>query len=303
MATSRFVLEADAPFDFTGTAYSHGWVVLAPNSWDAERRAMERAHRLATGRVVRLTLAEAAGAPGGVEVRVEHRGRLGARAAAEIRHDVAHMFRLDEDLSEFYALCHERGEPWVRVTSGLGRLLRSPTLFEDVVKTLCTTNIQWGGTRRMVEGLVEAFGDPCPTGGGRAFPTAGALAAVSEVEFASRTALGYRAAYVHELARRVASGEMDLEALASSDLPTPELRDELLAIRGVGPYAAATLLMILGRYDEVAVDSVFREFVSDRYFSGERPSDAEAREVYGTWGRWKYLAYWFDVWEGTSEEL
>jgi 3-methyladenine DNA glycosylase/8-oxoguanine DNA glycosylase len=44
------------------------------------------------------------------------------------------MFRLDEDLSEFYAIV--RDDPaldWCAL--GAGRMLRSPTVFEDVVKT------------------------------------------------------------------------------------------------------------------------------------------------------------------------
>lgn len=305
MATTRFTLEASGPFDFTGTAYSHGWVVLAPQRWDADAEVLGRVHRLRSDHVVRLELASAgAGGPEAVEVRIEHAGRLGDAARREIAADVTRMLRLDEDLSPFYELCRRRGEPWTRVTAGLGRLLRSPTVFEDVVKTLCTTNIQWGGTRRMVQGLVQGFGDPWPDEPSlRAFPTPAALAAASEEELRERAALGYRAPYVGELARRVAGGDLDLEALASSGLPTDRLRAELLAIKGVGSYAAATLLMLLGRYDELAVDSVFRSFVADRYFGGERPSDQEARAVYEGWGAWKYLAYWFDLWEGTDEDV
>ena len=122
-------------------------------------------------------------------------------------------------------------------------------------------------------------------------------------DFGETVNLGYRAPYVHELATRVSSGALELEALAEADLPTPELEKELLTIKGVGPYAAATLLMLVGRYDELAVDSVFREFVSERYFGGDRPTDAEARAVYEPWGRWRYLAYWFDLWAGLDERL
>lgn len=304
MTVTRLRLDPRAPFDFEGTAYSHGWVVLAPNHWDEAMGTMERIQRLPSGRIVRLVLAAAPGSPGGVAIEVEHRGRLAQAERRAVEADVSHMFRLDEDLEPFYALCRERGAPWSRVSSGLGRLLRSPTLFEDVVKTICTTNIQWGGTKRMVEGLVDAFGEPWPGDPSRrAFPTARSIASTSAPEFDARTALGYRAGYVHELARRVAGGELDLEVLAEGGLPTPELRKELLSIKGVGPYAAATLLMILGRYDELAVDTVFREFVANRYFGGERRPDAEARAVYDDWGDWKYLAYWFDLWEDASEAI
>ena len=45
-------------------------------------------------------------------------------------------------------------------TSGRGALLRSPTLWEDVVKTICTTNVSWGNTVSMVRRLVEQLGAP-----------------------------------------------------------------------------------------------------------------------------------------------
>lgn len=318
--TTRITLDAPAPFDFARTACSHGWVMLAPNAWDAERRAVERVHRLATGKVVLLEIGEggrsAAAEPGltgdepgaeaplpAISVTVHHDGRLSKTDRTDVARSVSHMFRLDEDLSHFYALCAERGREWRGVTEGLGRLLRSPTAFEDVVKTILTTNVQWGGTARMARELVQAFGEPWPGDAGRrAFPVPEAIAEASPEAFAGAVGFGYRAPYVHELARRVASGDLDLEALAASDLPTPALERELRAIKGVGPYAAATLLMLLGRYDGLAVDSVFRDFVGRKYFGGERPPDAELRAIYEPWGRWKFLAYWFDLWTAVNEE-
>jgi 3-methyladenine DNA glycosylase/8-oxoguanine DNA glycosylase len=47
---------------------------------------------------------------------------------------VAHMFRLDEDLSRFYVAIGKDDElAWCAL--GAGRMLRAPTVFEDVVKT------------------------------------------------------------------------------------------------------------------------------------------------------------------------
>ena len=47
---------------------------------------------------------------------------------------IAQMFRLDEDLSGFYALVAEDDLAWC--ATGAGRMLRAPTVFEDVVKTI-----------------------------------------------------------------------------------------------------------------------------------------------------------------------
>jgi len=54
-------------------------------------------------------------------------------------------------------------------------MLRAPTVFEDVVKTICTTNTAWSGTRKMTSALVENLGVAAP-GGGHTFPTAQAMA-------------------------------------------------------------------------------------------------------------------------------
>ena len=292
-----------SPFDYECTAHSHGWVVLAPNVWDPERGALQRVERLSSGKVVLLDITGA----GSVErpriaIEVSHSGKLSQEEQSEVTASVGRMFRVSEDFSEFYALCRKRGKRWLKLTAGLGRLLRSPTLFEDIVKTICTTNIQWGGTTRMIASLVNALGEPYPGDvASRAFPTPEAVAAAPPEAFTETVRLGYRGPYVHALAKRVASGELDLDALRDQDTPTPQLKKQLLSIKGVGSYAAATILMLLGRYDEVAVDTAFRQLVSKKYFDGERPSDREAQAVYDDWGKWKYLAFWFDIREGIDQ--
>ena len=66
-------------------------------------------------------------------------GQRVVRAALE---GAAHVLRLDQDLSPFYLRAAEDPDlAWA--TRGAGRMLRSPTVFEDVVKTVCTTNCAW----------------------------------------------------------------------------------------------------------------------------------------------------------------
>lgn len=278
--------------------------MLAPNTWDAERRVVGRVERLSSGAVVALELTgdgDDVAAPV-IHIDVEHANLLSAADADEIRRLIGHMFRLDEDLSTFYTLCAERGQPWASAGAGLGRLLRSPTLFEDVVKTIATTNTQWGGTKRMIAALVNALGEPLPGAPARrAFPTPEAVASAPPETFTEVARFGYRGPYVAELARRIVSGELDLEGLLHTDKPTTELKKDLLAIKGVGPYAAATLLMLIGRYDEIGYDTVFRDFVSRRYFNGDRPPPREMMAVYDDWGEWRYLAYWLELWLDSPE--
>jgi 3-methyladenine DNA glycosylase/8-oxoguanine DNA glycosylase len=297
MAETEIHLQAAAPFDFWSTLQAHGWVDLLPNEYHPESNSFSRIEQLASGKVVRMGVSAEQGdeiIP--LNVLVNHGGRLSSKDRSEIEDVVRHMLRLDEDLSEFYRLCRQNGFPWSQMKPGKGRLLRSPGLFEDMVKVICTTNVQWGGTRRMVRELVEQFGEPLPLYPElKAFPRAQTIAALTFDEFQSRVRLGYRAAYIYQLARVFGEKSNCYAQFFNQQTPTEEIKKELLAIKGIGNYAAASILMLLGRYDEIPVDSVFQQLMRQKYFHQEDFDLKEALAVYENWGRWKYLAYWFDL--------
>jgi 3-methyladenine DNA glycosylase/8-oxoguanine DNA glycosylase len=107
------------PVDFGRTIVSHGVAELAPNRLDFEARALES------------TLAVLGGA-GRLRVHIVA-GSASERVRDSLTKTVRHMFRLDEDLSAFYVLVREDSElSWC--ATGAGRMLRAPTVFEDVVK-------------------------------------------------------------------------------------------------------------------------------------------------------------------------
>ena len=297
-------LPANPPFSLVAVAESHGWVQLPPfrwadaprveTAWDREAAdggTLTRVERLTSGQVVELCMRER-----GVGVQVEVSEQLTEAEAREIEAKVGWMLQLDQDFSAFYARTED--EPRLAHVERLakGRILRSPTLFEDVVKTILTTNVQWSGTIRMTGALVERFG-ACLTDDAerRAFPTAASLAAADETAL-REAGLGYRAPYVLALARAVVSGEMDLEELKSAEVPTDELHHRLLSIKGVGEYAAASLMMLLGRYAFIPVDSWARQMVSREWHDGVPVAREEVEAAFEGWGPWRGLAYWFWDW-------
>lgn len=292
-------LEEEVPrsFHFESTVRAHGWVALRPFEWQADPVELRRVHRLDSGKVVRLRLQESRSpASPTVQVTVETADRLDAVEQDEVRRVIRRMLRLDEDLSEFHQM-HAQMAGWtLQLPPGGGRLLRCPTLFEDIVYTLCTTNIAWSGTKRMVHLLVEKLGDGFPgRPAWRAFPTPAAIAAAGPDFLRSEIGLGYRSAYLDELATAVAEGRLDLNGLEDPGRPAQEIRQELLRIKGIGNYSAATVLMLLGRYEYLAIDTELRSFVSNKYFAGEPVDEDQIRALYAPWGRWRYLAYWFDT--------
>ena len=99
-----------------------------------------------------------------------------------------------------------------------------------------------------------------------------------------------------ELAQDVASGDLDLEALRATSDPTEQVRADLLDIKGVGAYSAANLLILLGRYAYIPVDSWARKLVAHEWHDAEPVGDAEVEAAFERWGEWKGLAYWFWDW-------
>ena len=199
------------PVDFARTIVSHGVAELPPNRVDLAARRLETTLPVARGaRTVLIT---------------ERQGKLHIEGSADpkLTRTVAHMFRLDEDLSRFYDLVRDDELAWCAL--GAGRMLRAPTVFEDVVKTIATTNVAWSATVRMVSALVEQLGEPAPTGA-HAFPTAAAMASVPESFYQESVRAGYRSAYFHALAAGVVSGAFDVEALgAETDLSDDEIAE------------------------------------------------------------------------------
>ena len=102
---------------------------------------------------------------------------------------------------------------------------------------------------------------------------------------------------IYQLAARVVSSQFDLESLKTSDLPTHELRKELLRINGVGPYAAANLLLILGRTDFIPIDSRALKLVSHEWYDGKPVTPKDLEKHFARWGEFKGLAFWFWSWK------
>ena len=202
---------------------------------------------------------------------------------------------LRADLSSFHSLC--AGDPrfaWV-ARRGAGRILRAPTLFEDAVKVLATTNCTWGLTKLMVTNLIERFDR------GGAFPDAPFVAGLSARALAAAK-WGYRAPYLAAFARRVASGKLDLARWEDPGLPDEEVEKEIRAEKGFGPYAADTLGRLLGRHRRLGLDAWSRKKVVSLRFRGRAVKDARVARFYAPFGPHAGLAFWLDMTRDWHEE-
>ncbi len=304
-------VQAPRPFDLDLTVRSHGFYDLAPWSYDTDRHILSRPLRVGAGRVVVVEVAPGSG-PGDLVLRAVARGRMSAAESAEARAAVRTCLALDEDLAPFHARIRElppsgrgtRALPDLRWAAerGAGRLLRSPTVFEDAMKTLCTTNCTWALTRTMVRNLVDHLGEEGP-GAARTFPRPEALADRPERFFRDVIRAGYRAGAMRAIARDVASGALDVEGWRGSSLSTDALAEAIRELPGFGPYATEHLLRLLGRYDHLALDSWTRAKLARLRGARRTLADGTMRRWYAPYGQFAGLAMWLEVtadWHGVA---
>ncbi|HEY0427130.1 MAG TPA: hypothetical protein VGC76_04910 [Pyrinomonadaceae bacterium] len=283
-------LEKPENFSFRQTIYSHGWCELPPFEIDDANWRLKYVftHKKPFSAVILES-------DGKLKIEVSG-GQIDAAAEAKILRDARHVLRLDDDLQDFYKnLEGEKRLAWI-TEKRAGRLLRSPTVFEDLVKTICTTNCSWSLTKKMVTNLVEKLGAKAANGK-HAFPTAEQMAGVAPEFYRDEMRAGYRAPYFAELAEQVASGKVNPESWLDMDLPSKELKKEMKMIKGVGDYAAENLLKLVGRYDGLALDSWLRSQFYKKHNGEKTCADREIEKFYEKFGHWRGLAIWCDMTE------
>jgi 3-methyladenine DNA glycosylase/8-oxoguanine DNA glycosylase len=276
------------PVDLLRTITSHGLTDLPPHVLDEEACTLETTVLLPRGRARTIRIAPARTGFAVVEVT---KGRVGSADGICLAEIARHVLRLDADISVFYdAAAQDPDLAWV--IRGAGRMLRSPTVFEDVVKTICTTNCAWSATVRMVSALVSELGIVA-TDGRRAFPLPAAMADASKEFYRDTVRAGYRGPYLRTLATAVADGTLDLEALNDPDLPESDVAMRLLALPGCGPYATAHMMMLLGRYSRLILDSWTRPKYAR--LNGRKAGDETIERRFRHYRGYAGLAFWLYV--------
>ncbi|MCC6659897.1 MAG: hypothetical protein IT437_03325 [Phycisphaerales bacterium] len=282
---SRLTIKTPRGYRFARDVCSYGFFLLAPNHWDPRTRTFSRVLDLPGGPAA---VAMTEPARGELQARFTRTLSPGDRAAA-VR-QITRMLRLDETADTIREF-HRLDPRWKR--SGRGRLMRSPTFFEDVIKTVTSCNITWPSTIAMNRRLCEVVGR------GGAFPTARLLARARRTTLRARCRVGYRDARIIELARKFVAGEVDEAWLADPATPDDTVWKALLEWPGIGPYAAANIMQLLGRYSRLPLDT--ESIRHGKTVLGLRGSNRQIMRAvhahFAPLGHHAFRGYWFELWE------
>lgn len=361
-------LKIAVPEDFvlSRDCCSYGYFLLAPNFWNVKAQTLtrvlninKRALRAVITQRATPTAASALTTSPSTPLTIRIEGDLPtslpdgsptsrtARTAARntITAHITRMLRLDESaetLAEFHAL-----DPRWKA-SGQGRLFRSPTFFEDVIKTVTSCNVQWPGTITMNTRLCAVVGkrltSPKQASTSKktiphalrnadidthAFPAIDALALVRPATLRARCRVGYRDQRIVEIARlfkeatskksysknssslnsaskkptlesakKACINTFDLAAALDPATTDDDLFELLQELPGVGPYAAANILQLLGRYAHLPLDteSVRHGRVVLGFTGTPREVMNKVHAHFEPFGIHRFRSYWFEIW-------
>ena len=268
-------------FNLDMLIYSHGWVNLCP--FQRIHNGIIRYERVGNN-IYEISAKESKDRlvfsfKGSAKISVGDKDILKSRCR--------YMVGSDIDLTEFANLAEKLdGGTFEFAKAGGARFLRSTSLFEDVLKTLFTTNASWDFTKLMCQRIIRE----CQLQAGEKttqdyFPSIEEINDISLSRLKDHCKLGYRSVYVKNVVR----------AFVDNDRFQGWNIDDILKcisnISGLGNYSVNHIGMLLGKYENIPIDSEVRAYIR----SIEVPDDNKSiMSMYAKWHPYQFLAYKLD---------
>ncbi|KAM4082677.1 hypothetical protein ACB094_08G000200 [Castanea mollissima] len=316
--------ECITTFNLEDAVCNHGFFMMAPNSWIPSTKTLQRPLRLANSTT--SVMVSISHPPNGTSILVQVHDIQNVSPEDEkaILKQVGRMLRISEgderNVREFQNMHPEAKK------KGFGRLFRSPTLFEDAVKSILLCNCKWTRTLDMARALCELQAEladgwnsenivkhPEKKGLKRKkfarkqskvnkfkalgnFPTSKELATLTKCYLKKRCKLGYRACRIFELAECVEEGKLKLNKLKKTS-SYEEIYDKLSKIKGFGPYACATLMMCIGFYQMVPMDTETKRHLQQVHKTKKENAQEDVKRIYDKYAPFQALSFWLELLE------
>ena len=291
MFTATHIFEPQPPYDFDASA---GFATYHRSRYAADALddgVFSRAIEI-SGKAVALSV-RSAGEIDNPRVEIRIAGEyLDDEEQARTVDIAAKLVGAHGDLRPFYETI-EDDDPiaeFVRRFRGLG-IPQAASSFEGLVLSILGQQISNEVARVLRNLLVDTLGVTISVEGVnyRAFPSAAAIVRAGTDELRRIKLSARKAEYICDIAAKVEAGTLDLDALAS--LPDESVVEELVKLRGVGPWTAHWLLM--RAYDRPDGfpdgDLAVQRSLGALYNEGERLTAEEAVELSARWVPYRSL--------------
>jgi N-glycosylase/DNA lyase len=263
----------------------HGWVNLFPFSWDSKKNTLRFA-ALVENQPIDM---EAKQSGEHINATLNSHRKLSGTQKDKARELIKRSLSLDADTSELLKFATRAGPRYVDlIEKGAGRLLRSPTLWEDAAKTLFTTNCSWAMTKKMCDSIcAKTFTNPTPSGG-FPFPTAKTVSSYEIDELQDLMPVGYRGSFLKDLAQRFAE-DPTYHQLETNGYDYGTADKMVRNLKGFADYATAHLLILAGYCNEIPIDTVVTSYLKKNH-KVRKPKSFIDRH-YRKWGKYKWWGF------------
>ncbi|MBN1213146.1 MAG: hypothetical protein JXA92_11250 [candidate division Zixibacteria bacterium] len=271
------------PKDFKNILFSHGWLVLAPYEYNEKPLSLKFPYDIPAGQGI-------------IEIRAIDRGcelivlKGPFKTAQKITERV---LALDTDFKKIYRQAGDDPDfAWFKKRK-FGRLLRTPTLFEDCLKTIFSANTVFKRTITMTQKLVALYGTDID--GRCAFPTPQRLAKVKEKELREKLGCGYRAPYLLSLIEKALEKPDIFLRDGWKALDSERFAEEISAVKGIGPGAVNNISCIYQKPKSFVIDSYVVKRAEELW--GVKPDKLEQylHDKYDSFGTFGPIVFWFDM--------
>ncbi|XWS10573.1 hypothetical protein CRYUN_Cryun38cG0007700 [Craigia yunnanensis] len=318
--------ECSSCFNMEKAVCNHGLFMMSPNVWIPSTKSLRRPLRLAdSSHSLSVTISHPPNHPFLV-IQVHGVHSLSSADEAAILEQVARMLRIsnkdEKDVREFQTLHSSAKE------RGFGRIFRSPSFFEDAVKSILLCNCGWKRTLTMARALCALQAEMANAHLKRKrlkhkkyakassnsessvgkfdqslgnFPTSKELACLDEKYLNKRCNLGYRARCILQLATKIENGEFELNKLEESSADTTFYEifyQKLMKMKGFGPFICSNIMMCVGFYKRIPSDSETIRHLKEVHGKGKcskRTIEKDVEETYGKYTPFQCMAYWLEL--------
>ena len=270
---ASFLVEVPFNISLSAIVRSHGWIHLRPWDWNKNCGTLSRPEVFAAGRITHVGVRQINSK--NFLVEVDSNRSEDVKSACR---SVKRWLSTDWDPGPAITVALQNN-PSVAdfIEDGGGRILRSTTFYEDFVKTVCTIQIAWSGTIRMVSDLVDQVG-------GGVFPTPTQILDFGETKLREKAKLGFRSRTLYQATdKMLASGLIDVRGNGAESIAY----EEMVALYGIGPYAASHLMVLLNDFRRIPIDSEVRSYCREKL--GIETDQIEP--LFARWGDYKFLGY------------
>lgn len=226
-----------------------------------------------------------------------HTGKPTAEIEQKVKNYIENWFDLTADLKSFYEavqtdpVLHQLCQKY----QGL-RMVGMPDLFESLVWSVIGQQINLNFAYALKQRLVHNFGKSVTFEGETfyALPTPQILADLSIEDFQPFQFSRGKAQYIINISKAFAEGVLSQVQL--STLTFDEIRQQLVAIKGVGNWTASySMMKSLRSYDAFPVEDVgLHNAVKNQYGLAAKPTITELHQMAMLWPGWRgYATFYF----------